>query len=149
MYVLNTPNNIFDILHLMGELLFLHTNSVRMKQFVIRIGSILMLLLYLSYYISITSFYHTHQYAWGYIIHSHFYIPFEGNGNPVDSHQHTAAQFQAIALLSQLAFICLFAGFVLFAAIVVRYVFASIRRYTPHTHLIHSLLRAPPVFFYC
>lgn len=108
-----------------------------------------MLLLYLSYYISTTSFYHTHQYAWGCITHSHFYIPFGGNGNPVNSHQHTPAQFQAIALLSQLAFVCLFAGFVLFATTVVRYVFTSVRRYTPHTHLIHSLLRAPPVLFYC
>jgi hypothetical protein len=115
-----------------------------MKQVLVRIGSLLMLSLFLSYYISTTSFYHTHRYYWGCITHSHFYHLFGSKGNPVN-HQHTTDQFQTIAFLSHIVFACVVAAVVAFKAVVVRLVILPVRRYVSHTRLIHSPLRAPPL----
>ncbi|MDR3268208.1 MAG: hypothetical protein LBT83_03985, partial [Tannerella sp.] len=60
-----------------------------MKRTLIKTGKWMLVVLFLSYYVSATSFYHTHYYSWGTVTHSHFYFPF--GDNPVQ-HNHTQNQ---------------------------------------------------------
>jgi hypothetical protein len=57
-----------------------------------------LLLLFVSYYSSITLFYHSHFVDGRQITHSHPYIPASDNGSP--SHQHTDNEFLLIQMLT-------------------------------------------------
>ena len=66
-----------------------------------KIISLLLLTLFVSYYASTTLFFHSHQYAWGTIIHSHPYT--------AATHAHSANALQLINTLTNLLFITIIA----------------------------------------
>jgi hypothetical protein len=112
-----------------------------MKQALIKIGKWMLVVLFLSYYISATSFYHTHYYSWGTVTHSHFFFPF--GDNPAQQHTHTQAQCQTIHFLSNIILACLTIA-VIYKITQIRRVFIPVRPNQSYVHLIASPLRAPP-----
>ena len=105
-----------------------------------------LLILFLGYYASITSFTHTHILNGVAIVHSHPYNPFSKD-KPVN-HQHSANGFVLIHLLSH------FFTTVLFLAFSIEVYKAVLRKYILHwndenfsslTFLCSNGLRAPPV----
>jgi hypothetical protein len=92
-----------------------------------------MLLLFFSYYISTTSFYHTHRYSWGYVTHSHFYLLINTGDQPAPSHQHTLAQIYTIAfpMLKKLE--------------IIRRIYSLVRKYRAFPRYIYLSSRAPPL----
>lgn len=120
-----------------------------MKRILSQIGSTWMLLLFFSYYISTTSFYHTHHYTWGCVTHSHFYFLVDTGGQSVPSHQHTSAQIYTIAFLSYIIF-TLFTAFPMLKKLeTVRRIYSPVRRYYAFPHYIYLPLRAPPLSIPC
>lgn len=100
----------------------------------------MLVILFLSYYLSATCFYHTHTYSWGVVSHSHFGFPF---GNNPGQHHHTQSQCQTIQLLS-----CIVLAFLTTATI---YKITKIQqraipvcRYKIYFRHITLKLRAPP-----
>jgi hypothetical protein len=102
----------------------------------------MLVVLFLSYYISATCFYHTHYYSWGTVTHSHFFFPF---GDNALQHNHTQSQCQTIQLLSHIVLV-FFTFAVLHKITQIRRVFIPNHSYKSHTHLIATPLRAPPVW---
>jgi hypothetical protein len=100
----------------------------------------MLVVLFLSYYVSATSFYHTHYYSWGTVTHSHFYFPF--GDNPMQ-HNHTQNQCLTIHLLSHFV-LMFFIAATFFKTGLIRRVYCRIYRCESHRHLISSPLRAPP-----
>ncbi|MDR3261764.1 MAG: hypothetical protein LBT78_08005 [Tannerella sp.] len=101
----------------------------------------MLVVLFLSYYMSATSFYHTHYYSWGIVTHSHFYFPL--GDNPAQ-HHHTQSQCQTIQLLSQIILTGFIAAVFLKIAQIKR-IYIPVRHYKFHLLLIALPLRAPPV----
>jgi hypothetical protein len=104
-----------------------------------------MLLLFFSYYISTTSFYHTHRYSWGYVTHSHFYLLINTGNQPTPSHQHTVAQIYTIAFLSYIAFTLLIAFPILKKLEIIRRIYSLVRKYRAFPRYIYLPSRAPPL----
>ncbi|MDR1517622.1 MAG: hypothetical protein LBS52_05980 [Dysgonamonadaceae bacterium] len=101
----------------------------------------LLVVIFLSYYLSATCFYHTHHFAWGTVTHSHLYFPF--GDNPLN-HTHTQTQCNIIALMSQFVSTGAVAALVLFVAAAVRIVYTTVYHYISYRVFTLSLLRAPP-----
>ena len=104
-----------------------------------------MLVLYLGYYVSATSFYHIHYYKGEVIAHSHFYCLNAFGGAPAKEHRHTPAQFQTIALLTDLILACVpgFCLFLIFAC--KRMPYTLFRQDIVFLRLLAQPLRAPPL----
>jgi len=63
-----------------------------LKKNILLIGKSLLLLLFISYFISISMFYHTHVVHGGMITHSHPFKHSEKKG-PVNNHSHSTAEY--------------------------------------------------------
>jgi hypothetical protein len=111
-----------------------------MKQALIKTGKWMLVVLFLSYYLSATSFYHTHYYSWGTVTHSHFCFPF---GDNTQQHNHTQAQCQTIQFLSSIVLACL-AIAAIYKLTQIQQIFIPVRPHQSYVHLIASPLRAPP-----
>lgn len=92
--------------------------------------------LFINYYACSTLFFHTHYTRYGIIVHSH---PYKG------AHTHTSAQYETIAILTNLLFCTTFIFWKCFITKITRIIQFSL-------HLIHStklsqfiFLRAPPI----
>jgi hypothetical protein len=106
-----------------------------------KIYALMMAAVFFCYYVSVTSFSHTHHYASGDVTHSHPYLP--GGENP-DTHHHSQAQSLTIAWLSALALI--FIAFAVFRKITIaKRIYFPERKVSVCTHLISLQLRAPPL----
>jgi uncharacterized membrane protein len=103
-------------------------------------GKLLLVALYMSYYLSTTTFYHTHTFSWGTVVHSHFYFPF---GDQPVQHSHSQTQCVTIFLLCGLL-LTVFAAFAFRRSIRIRRVYNRIFQYICLRHLLFSPLRAPP-----
>ena len=101
----------------------------------------MLVVLFLSYYVSATAFYHTHHYSWGTVTHSHFSFPF---GDNALQHNHTQNQCQTIQFLSHII-LAIFTFAALHKITQIRRVFIPTRSYKSHAHFIAMPLRAPPV----
>lgn len=102
----------------------------------------ILLLLFISYYSSITLFWHVHKLGTTTIVHSH---PF-GNAQ----HPHSAAQYDLIKILTETAGFIGFAGFYIAKVLQVRkHLFAS--KLISETLRYDSVIwyrRGPPVHFF-
>jgi hypothetical protein len=67
-----------------------------MKHTLVKWIKFLPVMLFVSYYLSATCFYHSHQYSWGMVIHSHFTFPAHDSTH----HNHTESQCDTIHLLT-------------------------------------------------
>ncbi|MDR2473497.1 MAG: hypothetical protein LBD53_08075 [Tannerella sp.] len=101
----------------------------------------LMITLFLCYYISTTSFPHTHHFAWGTVSHSHLYFPF---GDSPINHTHTQTQCNIIALMSKFVATAAVAAIVMAVAMTVRIIYTAVYSYISHRACIFLPLRAPP-----
>lgn len=115
-----------------------------MKQKLIKIAKLLLVVLFISYYSSITLFYHTHYFSWGQVTHSHPYLPFEDSNT--SHHSHTQGECQTIDMLSSVFIISLFFAILFFQSNLVTYIYSTVRRYVLHTNNTATHLRAPPAF---
>ncbi|MDR1331913.1 MAG: hypothetical protein LBK07_07390 [Tannerella sp.] len=104
-------------------------------------GMWLLMALFISYHVAVTSFYHTHYFAWGTVTHSHPYFP--SSGNPLN-HTHTPGQCLHIALLSLLVPAGLSIALVMAFPLAVSKIYLPVRRYRSHTRTLALHLRAPP-----
>jgi 1,4-dihydroxy-2-naphthoate octaprenyltransferase len=102
----------------------------------------MLVMLFISYYLSTVSFYHTHYFSWGTVTHSHPLFPF--GDNPAN-HSHTQNQCQTIQYLSNIILTNGIIAVIFFIAILIRRINIPVRCYQSHIHLISSPLRAPPV----
>ena len=114
-----------------------------MKKSLIKTGKWMIIILFIGYYVSITSFYHTHYFWWGTVTHSHPYLPSDGD---TQNHSHTPIQCQAISFLSFLLLTFSVASVVIFKAVVVKKIYVRVHSYKSLFQPIFSPLRAPPVF---
>lgn len=112
-----------------------------MKQILVKTGKWMLIVLFLSYYLSATSFYHAHYYSWGVVSHSHFTFPF--GDNPAQ-HNHSQIQCQTIQFLSYIALAFLITAFI-FKLMKIRRTEIFVRKYKTHFYHITSPLRAPPI----
>jgi len=112
--------------------------KVRLK----KTGSWLLMWLFISYYVSSTSFIHTHHFAWGTVTHSHPYNPF---GDAPVNHNHTQGQCITIAFLTHLVLIGSTAAAVVLATVLLREIELPVRRYRSCLHIRFAPLRAPPL----
>jgi len=104
-------------------------------------GAILMAAVFFCYYISVTTFTHTHHYSSGDITHSHPYLP--GEENP-ETHHHSQTQSLTIAWLSALALT--FIALAVFHKITItKKLYFPERTVSFCPHLISLQLRAPPL----
>ncbi|MDR2774822.1 MAG: hypothetical protein LBC19_08785 [Tannerella sp.] len=113
-----------------------------MRQTMVKTGKWMLVVLFLIYYLSSTSFYHTHYFSWGTVTHSHIFFPF--GDNPAANHNHTPRQCVTIQLLSHILLTFLTVAVLFMVAQVCR-IYIPVRRYISHIHLITLPLRAPPV----
>ena len=114
-----------------------------MRKTLINAGKWMIIILFIGYYISITSFYHTHYFWWGTVTHSHPYWPSEGD---IPIHSHTATQCQTINILSLLLFTFSVASVLICKTVVIKRIFIREFNYKSLFQPIFSPLRAPPVF---
>jgi len=104
-----------------------------------KIISLLFLALYTSYYVSVSFFFHSHEYTWGTVTHSH---PFTSS-----THTHTAEALQLIdnltnTLVAGIAVIFILTVFSKLKAIVYNFY----KRFSLNSLIGCSSLRAPPVY---
>ncbi|MGQ9846149.1 MAG: hypothetical protein ACUVQP_01425 [Bacteroidales bacterium] len=105
-----------------------------------------LLILFLGYFVSISSFTHTHIINGIAIVHSHPYNPFSKN-KPVD-HQHSANEFVLIHFLSHFFTTVSFLAFslVLYITILRKYIFKkNDENFSNLFFLCSNGLRAPPL----
>lgn len=102
-------------------------------------GKWMLVVLFLSYYLSATSFYHTHYFSWGTVTHSHMFFPFGDN----PTHNHTPRQCVTIQLLAHIILTILIVA-VLFKVAQVCRIYIPVRPCVSHIRLISLPLRAPP-----
>ena len=105
-----------------------------------------MLVLYLGYYVSATSFYHIHYYKGEIIAHSHFYCLHAFGGASATEHQHTPAQFQAIAFLTDIILACVSGFSIFFIFACTRKLYTFFRQAVVYIRLLTRRLRAPTRF---
>ena len=103
----------------------------------------MLVILFLSYYISTSMFYHTHYFYWGTVTHSHPYFPFDKNSA---NHTHTPFQCQTIGVLSNLLLVFFVAAAFVCKTVVVRKIYSRVHTYKSRFQPLFSPLRAPPVF---
>ena len=106
-------------------------------------GRWMLVILFLSYYISTTMFYHTHHFYWGTVTHSHPYFPFDKNST---NHTHTPAQCLTINILSALLLTFFVASAIICRTDVVKKIIIRVHSYKSLFQVVFSPLRAPPVF---
>jgi hypothetical protein len=104
-----------------------------------KITSLIFLLLYIGYYVSVNFFFHSHEYAWGTVTHSH---PF-----PSSTNTHTTETLQLIdnltnTLVAGIAVIFFLAVFSKLKTIV----YSFYKRFSINSLIGCNLLRAPPVY---
>ena len=114
-----------------------------MKRTLVNTGKWMLVILFLSYYISTTMFYHSHHFYWGMVTHSHPYFPFDKN--PAN-HTHTPLQCQEIDFLSNIVLTCFIIAAFVFKSTLIERIYIPVRRYKSYSRQIFSPLRAPPVF---
>ena len=114
-----------------------------MRQALVKAGKWLIIILFIGYYISITSFYHTHHFYWGTVIHSHPYLP---SDNDTTNHSHTQAQCLAINFLSLLLLTLSVASVFICKTVVIKKIYFRTNSYKSLFQPLFSPLRAPPVF---
>ena len=114
-----------------------------MKRKLVNIGKGMLVVLFLSYYISTTMLYHTHHFYWGTVTHSHPYLPFDNN--PAN-HTHTPIQCQTIGFLSHIVLACFMVAAFIFIPTQITRIYILTYRYKSYSRSIFSQLRAPPVF---
>jgi hypothetical protein len=112
----------------------------QMKQKWLNAGKWMLAVLFTSYCISATCFYHTHYYSWGTVTHSHFFYPF---GDTPVQHSHTPAQCQTIHFLSHPLLILVVAAVFRGLTPVCR-ICLPVRRIHAFRRFITLPLRAPP-----
>ena len=112
-----------------------------MKRFLISAGKWLVMVLFMSYYISTTCFYHTHNFSWGQITHSHPYFPLDKGQI---KHIHTQEACQTIDHLSNILIVLFAATILLFKANVTRSVYTPIYCFISYFKYIGSPFRGPP-----
>jgi hypothetical protein len=103
----------------------------------------MLVVLFLSYYVSSTMFYHTHHFFWGTVTHSHPYFP---ANKDADNHSHTPAQCQTISLLTNLLLIAIVAAVFFCATTIVQRIYFRVHTFKSLFRPVFSPLRAPPVF---
>ena len=114
-----------------------------MKRTLVKTAKWMLVMLFLSYYISSTMLYHTHDFEWGTVTHSHPYLPFDSDAS---NHSHTLVQCQAISFLSYLLLALTFVVAFFYAANSVKIIFIRIFSCKSLFQPLFSPLRAPPVF---
>jgi len=107
-----------------------------------RTGAGLLMWLFISYYVSTTTFVHTHYFAWGMVTHSHPYNPF---GDSPLKHNHTQAECLHIASLSHFASTAVAMVAVCFVAAVIRVVLTPALAAVRKRCSLFLALRAPPI----
>ncbi|MDR1814857.1 MAG: hypothetical protein LBR18_08445 [Tannerella sp.] len=111
-----------------------------MKKYCKNFVKCLLLVLFMSYYLSATCFYHTHYFSWGTVTHSHIYFP---SGDKQPHHNHTPAQCELIQILSTIMFTFTVAVAAVISVIVSKiYIVKSINAVS--INVVYSFLRAPP-----
>ena len=115
-----------------------------MKQSLIKMAKGMLVVLFLSYYVSSTMFYHTHHFFWGSVTHSHPYFP--ASDTDAANHSHTPAQCQAISLLTNLLLIFTVAAVFLCKTTIVQRIYTRVHTFKSCFQALFSPLRAPPVF---
>ena len=103
----------------------------------------MLVILFLSYYISTVAFYHTHYFNWGTVTHSHPYFPFDKDSA---NHTHTPIECQTISLLSNLVLAVAVAAVFFSRPIIIQKIYVWVRSFVSHSQLRYFHLRAPPVF---
>ena len=101
----------------------------------------MLVMLFLSYYLSTTMFYHTHHFYWGTVTHSHPYLPFDKD---TANHTHTPLQCQSISFLSNILLTVIVAAVVICKTIIVQKIYARVYSLKSRFQQIFSPLRAPP-----
>ena len=114
-----------------------------MKHTLVNIGKWMLVILFLSYYISTTMFYHTHDFNWGTVTHSHPYLP---SNSEAPSHTHTPVQCQTISFLSYLLLTLSFVAAFFCNIGIVKKIYIRIYSCKSLFQPVFSPLRAPPVF---
>jgi len=103
----------------------------------------MLVVLFLSYYISATMFYHTHHFYWGTVTHSHPYLP---SNDEAPNHTHTPVQCQTISVLSYLLLALTFAAAFYCDIGIIKKLYIRVYRCKSLFQPIYAPLRAPPVF---
>ena len=117
------------------------------KKYLFCFIKLMSLLLFMSYYISITMFYHSHNVNGQIITHSHLYNHDKTNKNPYESHSHTSSQYNVIQHLNEANWDNSSASFQLPSPIIINIDFC----FEYSTPLVNSndysfpQLRAPPI----
>ena len=114
-----------------------------MKRTLVKTGTWILVVLFLSYYVSATMFYHTHYFNWGTVTHSHPYFPFDKDSA---NHTHTPAQCQVISFLTNLLLIFSIISVFICKTVIVQKIYLRVRSFTSCFNIIFSPLRAPPLF---
>ena len=118
-----------------------------MKQRLVNIGKLLLLVLFISNYISVTAFHHTHYFSWGTVTHSHPYLPFDKSPEGHANHtHHTQGECVLISILSN---IVLTGGIItltlsLSNRLFIRKIHTWVGCYKSYAYSVFSPLRAPP-----
>ena len=115
-----------------------------MKRLLKKTGKWIIMVLFMSYYISTTCFYHTHYFSWGQVTHSHPYMPFDKGAV---KHTHTQEACQTIDHLSNILIVLFAAVILLFKERLVRSVYSPVYRFISYFKYGNSLLRGPPYSF--
>jgi hypothetical protein len=115
------------------------------KQRILTVGSWVMLLLYLSYYIAATSFYHVHYYGGQAIVHSHICSVWDMDRQSGATHQHTAAQLRSIAVLMDIVLAGIALVSIFFTAMEVGRIYIPTRSMVGFGRIYHRPVRAPPL----
>ena len=121
----------------------LANNRCQMSQMTVKFVKKLLVALFMSYYISSTAFYHTHNFYWGSVTHSHPYMPLDKNS---ENHTHTPLQCQAIHLLTNIVLTCLVVSIFVFKSTLISRIYFPVCRYKFYYSQVFSSLRAPPAF---
>gem|GEM_PF-891731 len=115
-----------------------------MKRLVINTGKWLIMVLFMSYYISTTCFYHTHYFSWGQITHSHPSFPFDkGAAN----HTHTQDACETIEHLSNILIVLAAAITLSLSTRLIQSGCSKVYRFISYFKNTGPLLRGPPYSF--
>ncbi len=112
-----------------------------MRQKLIKLAKLLLIVLFVSYYGGTTLFYHTHEFGWSKVTHSHPFFPVKDS----PGHSHTPDQCQAIDYLSSIILLVFIVSFLVFNAQILSRVYNHICLYISQRHVLYASLRAPPI----
>lgn len=111
-----------------------------MRQKLIKFAKLLLIVLFVSYYGGTTLFYHTHEFGWSKVTHSHPFFPVKD----APGHSHTSNQCQAIDYLSSIVLLVLIVFHLIFKALIIARTYIQAYLFVSEQHLLHASLRAPP-----